>query len=403
VTSNASEIEHAARSAWEPTSVGEVAECLGSAAHDGRALNVSGAGTAQSWGGDSRAAITLRMHKLDSVQRYEPADMTVQVGAGTTVTDLQSVVAEHGQRLALDAARIDRGATIGGIFATADQGPAQLAFGGPRDLVIGATLVLADGQVVRSGGHVIKNVAGYDLARLVSGSLGTLAVITDLTFRLHPLPAATGTLSLETGIGQAVAYAEGIAAAALDPVAAEWVSGRLLVRFEGTPSGVRERLGAAARITSAAGCSILDAAESANAWAQHAAASSTTDRHTGPATTVLRGLIRPTDVFSVVQAANRIARDHEALPTVAAGLLTGRVDVRVAAALLSTHAAVVGQWREVIEGFGGAMTMRERPKGLTGLIDAWGAAPSAVAVLRAVKKAYDPGDLLGRGRFHPWF
>jgi glycolate oxidase FAD binding subunit len=342
------------------------------------------------------------MHRLNSVLRYEPSDMTIQAGAGMTVADLQSVVAENGQRLALDAARIDRGATIGGIFATADQGPAQLVFGGPRDLAIGATLVLADGQIARSGGHVIKNVAGYDLARLVSGSFGTLAVITDLTFRLHPIPAATGTLSVETGIDQAVAYAEAIAAEAFDPAAAEWVSGRLLVRFEGTRSGVHERLKAAARIAGAA--QILDGDDAAKAaWEQHGTVCAPSGHDGGPDATVARALVRPTDVVSVVQAARRIAHDHQASPTFAAGLLTGRVDLRVTAPSLQTHATVVSQWREVIEKVGGTMTLRDRPDGLTCLTDAWGAPPSAVAVLRAVKKAYDPSDLLGRGRFHPWF
>ncbi|CAN7697769.1 FAD-binding oxidoreductase [Mycolicibacterium frederiksbergense] len=390
------------RSDWQPSSLRELSDCVDSAAREKRALNVVGAGTAQSWGGDSRGDTTLQLSQMDSVLQYEPSDMTIQVGAGMTVLDLQSTVAEYGQRLALDAARIDRGATIGGVFASADQGPAQLVFGGPRDLVIGATLVLADGQVVRSGGHVIKNVAGYDLARLVSGSLGTLAVIADLTFRLHPKPAATGSLRIETGIGQAVAYAKAIAGASLDPVAAEWLSGHLLVRFEGTPSGVRERLEASARIVGASNNCILDADESAEAWTLHGMVTAPSGREE-PEITVLRGLVRPSEVFEVVQAGNRIALEHESMPTVAAGLLTGRVDFRIAAALLPTHAAVVTQWRQVIEGLGGAMILRDRPVGLTDLIDAWGVPPSAAAILRAVKHAYDPGGLLGPGRFHPWF
>lgn len=400
MTSNASRFAPSAPAAWEPVDVAEVAECLISARHQHRTVNVTGGGTAAMWGGGCQATATLRTHKLDSVLRYEPSDMTIQVGSGMPVTELQSVTAEHGQRLALDAARISRGATIGGIFATADQGPAQLAFGGPRDLVIGATLVLANGEIAHSGGHVIKNVAGYDLARLVSGSLGTLAVITDLTFRLHPLPAATGTLSFDTGIGEAVAYAEAISAAALDPIAAEWTSGRLLVRFEGTDFGVQERLRVAAELVGAGKHSILDADESDEAWADHADASTSTDT---ALTTILRGLVRPTDVFSVVQAFHRIVHEHDPLPTVAAGLLTGRIDAKVSGSTLSTHAEVVGQWRAAVEAAGGTLTMRERPEGLTDLVDAWGTAPSAAAVMRAVKSAYDPADLLGPGRFHPWF
>lgn len=399
--SNASKAQQAARPVWEPDNAREVAECLRDAAQEHRALNIVGAGTAQNWGGDIRASTTLRMHKLDSVLRYEPGDMTIQVEAGMAVADLQSVVADHGQRLALDAARIDRGATVGGMLATADQGPAQLAFGGPRDLVIGATLVLSNGEIARSGGHVIKNVAGYDLARLVSGSLGTLAAITDLTFRLHPIPAATGTLSIETGIDEAVTYAEAIAETALEPVAAEWISGRLLIRFEGTRSGVHERLAAAAHITGV-GTSILDDDEATQAWAQQAAVSSR-NGNSAQDTTTLHGLARPSDVSSIVHAAERSCLEHGALATIGAGLLTGRVDLRIDAATLSAHAATVDQWRQDIESHDGTVTLRDRPEGLTDLIDAWGEPPSAVAALRAVKAAYDPGDLLGPGRFHPWF
>jgi glycolate oxidase FAD binding subunit len=341
------------------------------------------------------------MRKLDSVLRYESADMTIQVGAGMRVADLQSVVAEHGQRLALDAGRILRGATVGGMLATADQGPSQLAFGGPRDLVIGAGLVFVDGQIVRSGGNVIKNVAGYDLARLVSGSLGTLALITDVSFRLHPLPAATGTLSLEAGIEEAVACAELIAKAALDPVAAEWISGQLLIRFEGTHSGVQDRIDAAARIAGGER-KILNPGEAAEAWAQLAEVSSPCVR-SEVHTTVVRGLARPTDVSSLVQAANRIGLEQETLPTVAAAVLTGRVDLRMDSVVLSSHAATVARWRKAVEQLGGSTVLRERPRGLTELIEAWGSPPSAVAVLQAIKAAYDPDHLLGRGRFHPWF
>jgi glycolate oxidase FAD binding subunit len=341
VTSNASDVERADRTEWTPKSVEEVADCLRSATHDGLPIIVVGAGTAQSWGGDTQARTTVRTHKLDSVLRYESADMTIQVGAGMPVADLQSVVAEHGQRLALDAGRIPRGATIGGMLATADQGPSQLAFGGPRDLVIGAGLVLADGQIVRSGGNVIKNVAGYDLARLVSGSLGTLALITDVSFRLHPLPAATATLSLEAGIDEAVARAELIAKAALEPVAAEWISGQLLIRFEGTRSGVQERIDAAARIAGGER-KILNPADAKEAWAQ--LVSSPCVRSEGH-TTIVRGLARPTDVSSLVQAATRIGLEQQTSPTVAASVLTGRVDLRIDAVALSSHAATVARWR----------------------------------------------------------
>ncbi len=401
MTSNASDTESTIRPEWKPEGHHEVAECVRTAVHDGVAINVKGAGTAQCWGGDVDASVTMGMQKLNTVLRYEPGDMTIQVGAGMRVADLQSVVAEHGQRLALDAARIDRGATVGGLVATADQGPGQLAFGGPRDLMIGTGLVFADGSIARSGGHVIKNVAGYDLARLMSGSLGSLAVLTDVTFRLHPVPAATGTLSCAVGIDQAANDARAIGEAGLEPVAVEWISGQLLVRFEGTPTGVQERLAAAACLIGDA-AAILTADDSARVWAQHTEFSRPDDR-AGMPVTMVRGLVRPTDVPALVQDASRVSSETDALLTVTTGVSTGRVDVRIEAAAVLAQAVAVAKLRQEVERLGGSAILRDRPTTLTGLVDAWGAPPSAVAVLRAVKAAYDPGDVLGRGRFYPWF
>ena len=401
MTSNASRIREAPRPERAPESISEVTDCLRTASQDHATVGVSGAGTAQCWGGMTNAQALLRTHNLDGVLRYEPADMTIQVGAGMRVADLQAVVAEHGQRLAIDTARIDQGATIGGLLATADQGPMQLAFGGPRDLVIGAGLVLMDGQVVRSGGHVIKNVAGYDLARMVCGSLGTLAVITDATFRLHPVPAATGTMALEVGIDEAVICARAIAQAGLHPVAAEWFSGRLLIRLEGTQTGVQDRLTAAAKLVGGA-VGTLDATEANAEWKQHATIANP-NQQSEAHTTVVRGLARPTDVTSLVQQANRITLEQEALPTVAAAVLSGRVDLKVDAVILSSHAAVVTRWRRHVENLGGSTILRHRSDELTDLISAWGAPPSAIDAMRAVKAAFDPDHLLEPGRFDPWF
>lgn len=399
--SNASDIRSGTRPEWEPDSVNEVAECVLAAARDDLPLNITGAGTAQSWGGDVEASVSLAMKKLNSVLRYEPADMTIQVGAGMAVADLQSVVAEYGQRLAIDAARIDRGATVGGVVATADQGPAQLAFGGPRDLMIGAGLIFADGSIARSGGHVIKNVAGYDLARMMSGSLGSLAILTDVTFRLHPVATATGTLSREVGIDQAAADAQAIGDAGLEPVAAEWISGQLLVRFEGTQTGCQERLQAAARLIGADAVT-LAADDAACVWKRHRDVSRPGANGNVPAT-IVRGLVRPSDVSALSKAADRIGRETEAIVTVAAGVSTGRVDMRIESTSALAHARTVAKWRQEVETLGGAMVLRDRPRTLTGLVDAWGTPPSAVEVLRAIKSAYDPGDVFGRGRFYPWF
>ena len=118
---------------------------------------------------------------------YAPGDMTVTVGAGVTMAQLQSALAEHGQRLALDGLWPGR-ATVGGVIATNDSGALRVRYGGVRDLIIGITVVLGDGTIATSGGKVVKNVAGYDLPKLMTGAHGTLGIITRAVFRLHPLP-----------------------------------------------------------------------------------------------------------------------------------------------------------------------------------------------------------------------
>ena len=188
-------------------------------------LAVTGAGTAAGWAGtlDPVDAV-LDLGGLSGVITHNPGDMTVSVRAGTPLRALNDELAEHGQHVALDAARVADGATVGGLVSTGDAGPGALVHGTLRDLVIGATLVLADGTVARSGGHVIKNVAGYDLTKLVHGAHGTLAVIAEVVLRLHPLPRAEATLVLPCTLQEAAEHAARLLGGPFEPAALEWVS-----------------------------------------------------------------------------------------------------------------------------------------------------------------------------------
>lgn len=149
-------------------------------------------------------------------------------------------------------------------------------------------------------------------------------------------------------------------------------------------------------------CGTLDTTEADAEWKQYATIGNPIEQ-TGVHTTVIRGLARPTDVTSLVQQANRITLEQEALPTVAAAVLTGRVDLKVEAVIVSSHAAVVTQWRRHVENLGGSTILRHHSVELTDLINAWGTPPSAIDAMRAVKAAFDPHHLLEPGRFDPWF
>ena len=170
-----------------PASTEEIAAVLRYANRNSITVAPWGAGTKQSWGNPIRPSLILHTHRLDTVREHTWQDMTCIVQAGCTWSSMQQSLAKHGQFVALDPLWPDR-ATIGGIAATNDSGSLRLKYGSLRDLIIGMTIVLADGTIARTGGKVVKNVAGYDLHKLMTGAFGTLGVITEITFRLHSIP-----------------------------------------------------------------------------------------------------------------------------------------------------------------------------------------------------------------------
>jgi glycolate oxidase FAD binding subunit len=356
-------------------------------------IAIAGAGTAATWAGPLGAVDTvLDTTALSGVITHNPGDMTASVHAGTPLRALAEELAPHGQHVAFDAARVGDGATVGGLLATGDAGPSALAHGTLRDLVIGTTLVLADGTIAHSGGHVIKNVAGYDLAKLMHGSYGTLAVIAEVVLRLHPVAKAAVTLELPCALAEAADVAARVLGGPTEPAALEWTSDDLLLlRIEGTATAleartarVRELLGAAAVVADGPGAGRgaggADGAGGGDPWARHAALT-----RGDPSAAVVRIGVRPSRLPALLAS----------LPAMAAtaGLGTGVATVTVpAGAVADVHARV--------HAAGGTSVLRARPAGAH--LAAWGPPPSAVAVLRAVKHAFDPDDRLGPGRFDPW-
>ena len=159
------------------------------AAQRGAPLRIVGRGTWLDAGRPVRATETLSTRELSGITEYVPGDLTLTARAGTTLGEIREATAAHGQWLALDPSGSDDG-TIGATIATASAGPLVTFFGAPRDLVLGVEFVTGAGVVARGGGRVVKNVAGFDLTRLLTGSWGTLGVITEVTVRLHARPEA---------------------------------------------------------------------------------------------------------------------------------------------------------------------------------------------------------------------
>jgi glycolate oxidase FAD binding subunit len=178
-----------------PANTHQVSEVLRYANENHLTVTPIGGDTKQSWGNPIHTNIHLDLTRLNRVLEHPWQDLTCTVQAGCTWQHLQEALKQHGQFVALDPLWPER-ATVGGILATNDSGSLRHRYGSLRDLVIGMTLVLPNGTIARSGGKVVKNVAGYDLCKLLTGSFGTLAVITEATFRLHPLPQHTQTFTV---------------------------------------------------------------------------------------------------------------------------------------------------------------------------------------------------------------
>ncbi|HTU76957.1 MAG TPA: FAD-binding oxidoreductase [Trebonia sp.] len=246
-----------------PSSVAEASAVLRAAAEQGLAVIPRGSGSRLEWGAPASACdLVVDTLGLGQVIEHAVGDLVARVQAGARFGDVASVLARAGQEIALD---VPATATIGGIVADALAGPRRLRYGSPRDLLIGMTLVRADGTVAHSGGKVVKNVAGYDLGKLLAGSAGTLGLIVEATFRLHPLPAARAWVTAE--FPDAGALARAVAAAANSSLVASavevhWAApagpASVGVLLEGSADGVAARAGRMAGLLSPGAAAMPD-------------------------------------------------------------------------------------------------------------------------------------------------
>lgn len=383
-----------------PTSLAEAAEALGTAAREKQALLFTGAGTALEWGAPvGRTDVVVETGSLDGLVSHAPEDWTVGAEAGMPLSRLQELLAPAGQWLPLDAPTERAGATLGGLLAGGDTGPRRLKYGGLSDLVIGATLVLADGSVVRTGGDVIKNVAGYDLAKLMAGSLGAFGLVARLNLRVHPLPESTATVALETGDpGHALRAARAVMRSPLEPVAVEWEGERLLIRFHGTRESTSARGRLATDLPELDGARVLGEDDEHAAWEALARLIAGEDGRT-----VLRAGTRASRLPALHAELTALTRDTDMTARLVSGIAQGVHTVVLSGGEAAEHAACVTAWREAVHAAGGSVTLRRRREGVDALAASWGPAPSTAPVMRALKRQFDPGGLCAPGRFHPWF
>jgi glycolate oxidase FAD binding subunit len=401
---------HVPRAAYAPDSVAALAALLRSCDADGRAIVFFGGGTLQALGHPpARYDVAISLTRLARVLEHEHRDLTVAVEAGITVAALDATLAAQGRYVPLDAPRAAQ-ATVGGTLASGWLGPRRAAHGRARDLVIGTTLVLADGTIAKAGGMVVKNVSGYDLSKLYVGSLGTLGAIVRANFKTLPLPAARRVAIATLPEGTRARAIANIAALAIEPVAAlaiagfageidgrDGLEGRLLMLFEGSPRTIER---ATRELRSALGAAGVPETRLIDRDAG-AAFERVVDAYVAPcgaASVTYRSPGLPGDTGPRLDAFARVARFCELDVETLEDVRTGDVIARLSTAGADFPARIAAFDAERRTALATARVIAAS-SALDARLDAWGAPPSNLAAMQAVKRRFDPKGTLAPGRY----
>jgi len=381
-----------AQHAHTPATAREAAQLLRGYAARGIGVRIAGAGT-KPWGGaGAECGGELCTRGLDAIVEHNTGDLTAVLQPGVSLLELDATFAAAGQMLALDPPLGDGdAATIGGLVATGDSGPLRHRYGAARDLVLGITVALSDGSLAHAGGKVIKNVAGYDLAKLFSGSFGTLGLITEVAVRLHPLPPAQATASATTddpGLLQRAAIvlaSSSLEAQSLD-VRWEAQTGTVLARFAGVAAAAQAA--AAEALLAATGLNAAAATEDDDElWARQRAAQRSAD---GGAVVRVSG--RPTGLAEACVAAQ-----------VAGATLVGRAAlglswIALPAAAPGELVTAIARLRNVLAP--SPCVVLDAPAYVRAHLDPWDHPEDAALVLmRRVKERFDPARTCNPGIF----
>jgi glycolate oxidase FAD binding subunit len=369
------------REVVRPATVDEVAEVMRAAAADGRTVVPVGGRSKLTWAPAPESCdLLLDLTGLDRVVEHVAGDLTVVAEAGVRLADLEEQVGRAGQLLALDPP--EEGATLGGVVSANASGPRRLRYGTTRDLLIGITVVLADGTVAHAGGKVVKNVAGYDLGKLFTGGHGTLGVVVSTTWRLHPVPPARRVVTLELPDAAAAGpLSIALARSTLTPSAVELVAGvdgtaRLVVLFESIAESVAGQARAAVDL-------LGGGEESEDLPADFG-------RRPGGADDVLLRLAHaPASLAEVVGA----------LPTGTAVAAHAATGVSYAAVPAGAAADALPRLRTAIAPHDGTAVVLRAPDAVRGQLDHWGPIGDSLDLMRRVKERFDPERRMSPGRF----
>lgn len=368
-----------------------------------------------------RYDLALSLKEMNRVWRYEPADLTVTVEPGMKLGDFQHFLSRRGLWLPLDP-KGGAHASVGGILATNSTGPLRLHYGTPRDIVLGMKIATSEGKLVQTGGRVVKNVAGYDLAKLLIGSYGTLGVIVEASLKLYPSPPQRATFSVAVDTLEAAqGFRHRLLSSPLGPMRMVLLDTRALALVRGSPAGVplqgshfeiwveaggsRRVLERYAReleeLGRAVGAAVrrLEAQQAETGWARVA------DFHPW-----LAGAFSSLVILKVILPLARgeqflsLALDEAEREQISVAVF-GQTGVGVIHLCLmegsgaASQVGLVKRLREAAEGMGGVLVVENCPAGVKVGLDVWGSMGDDFEIMRSVKAAWDPKGILAPGRF----
>jgi glycolate oxidase FAD binding subunit len=367
-----------------PSSPEDLAEALAAAQHNHQTIQLCGNSTKDRMGGAiSAAELRISTAKLNRVLQYEPNDLTISVEAGITYRELRRVLAEHRQMVPLDPP-FSESATIGGVVATNASGPRRRLYGTARDMVIGMTFATLEGKLIRSGGMVVKNVAGLDMGKLMIGSFGTLAAVGVINFRLHPMPAETRTFVWEfVRVTEAIAARDKVLKSSLQPAAVDIVKsagGYDLMIQAGGSAAVLDRY---SRELPAA--RVVEGAEEQALWERI--------REFTP------NFLEEHDNGVVVRLSCTLSEVGQVLDTLPAPVLA-----RAGSGVCYWYYSQPGDLRHIERlyrvGHKGKCVVEFAPHSVRETSDLWPEPGTDFAMMKKVKEMFDPQYLLNRGRLY---
>ena len=390
-----------------PHNLHELNEMMKLAHDEGWRVIPAGAGTWLDMGNrPTEIHLIVSTEQMNRVVEYEPADLTATIEAGCALDAFNRLAAEHRQFIPLDPFG-DGVMTIGGVIATASSGPSRAAYGTPRDWLVGLTVVHADGKISKAGGKVVKNVAGYDLCKLYTGSYGTLAVITEMSFKLRALPPREKTIVFYADTSDVLsAMLARITDSAIQPTAMEMISPSDALPLD------RKQLALALRF--------LNEAETVESQIDEAKKLGAEIRHTvlgdGDAVAFWRAY-RGSEVSPAWEFSLRMTGLPADLPAMLAnaGRLLPKAFLRAhaGAGVLRIHAEEgwldelktrlqprkIAELRRAAQSRGGQLLILRAPAEITDQLDVWGETGATAGLMRALKERFDPNALLNPGRF----